>query len=112
MLLERLDTEENYILYADQDLLNSLLCKHWKEVGYIYNFQTNAMIDLIQGRSREDIVEAKGWLKNQEPIIIHYTSPMKPWKINASTLFREKYWFYYQLSWQEIIERSTNKSSA
>lgn len=82
ILFERLEAQVNQMIYADQDLLNSLLCKHWKNVGYIYNFQTDAIIDLIQRRGRGDIVETKGWLKNQEPIIIHYTSPRKPWKIN------------------------------
>ncbi|HGO5823149.1 TPA: glycosyltransferase family 8 protein [Mannheimia haemolytica] len=109
MLLERLDTEENYILYADQDLLNSLLCKHWKGISSIYNFQTDAIIELSQRRRSMDVVDEKGWLKSQEPIVIHYTGPYKPWKkIIDNTLFREKYWFYYQLSWQEIIDRSIN----
>lgn len=103
-LLEQLLTAADRMFYADQDVLNSLLCKSWKAVSYIYNFQTDAILEL-ESRSQQEIIENKGWLKNGEPLIIHYTSPMKPWKITGNMLFREKYWFYYNLSWQEIMER-------
>lgn len=100
-LVNRLKTHN--MLYADQDILNSLLCKCWKAVSYIYNFQTDAIHDFSR-RQLENIVEEKGWLNCDEPKVIHYTSPRKPWTIEQDILFREKYWFYYQLSWQEIME--------
>lgn len=96
----------NKMVYADQDVLNLLFCNMWKSVNFCYNFQTDAIIELVR-RNNQSLIEEKGWLDCDEPAIIHYTSPFKPWKNSNSTLFSDKYWFYYNLTWQDIWEKWT-----
>lgn len=91
ILLKKMKTESNNMIYADQDLLNSLLCKRWKKLNSNYNYQTGVINDLKD--------------KNNKPNIIHYTGENKPWKRNSDVIFKNKYWFYYQLSWQEIFDK-------
>lgn len=102
--LERLKTDSNKMLYADQDVLNSLFCKSWKAVDFVFNFQVDAITDLGVRRNQTFIIEEKGWL-SKEAVIIHYTGSFKPWKNNNAELLRDKYWFYYNLTWRDIWEK-------
>lgn len=77
----------------------------WAIIDKKYNYQTGA----IYGFSGKDISDEELITQYQieayevKPKIIHYTFKYKPW-INHKyfVLLREKYWFYYQLSWEEI----------
>ncbi|MDY4281564.1 MAG: glycosyltransferase family 8 protein [[Pasteurella] mairii] len=90
------------LLYADQDVLNIVLKNRWCVLSKIYNYQTGVRYSGLDFKKVQQI-EALNGIK---PIIIHYTSKYKPW-INDrdDVLMRDKYWFYYQLSWHEIRMR-------
>ena len=40
---------------------------------------------------------------NHLPVIIHYTMEFKPWTHITLTRFRKVWWFYYGLSWSDIL---------
>lgn len=98
------------VIYADQDILNIALKDKWGALHKRYNYQTGVMYGLLpmdRNLSDEEILEKYQKQAHEvEPTIIHYTSKCKPWLNNKYfVLLREKYWFYYQLSWEEIKKR-------
>ncbi|AWI50652.1 glycosyltransferase family 8 protein [Actinobacillus porcitonsillarum] len=95
------------VIYGDQDILNILLKNKWEILSNVYNYQTGVMygsLPVNKNLSNEEILEKyQKQAKEVQPKIIHYTSKYKPWLNNEYfVLLREKYWFYYQLSWEEI----------
>lgn len=98
--LMTLSQKYSTLIYADQDVL---LHKRWGKLPLEYNYQTFGILDLNM-RGLNNVIEDKGFL-TIVPTIIHYTSPYKPWKLNQGQPYREKYWFYYRLTWQEIIAK-------
>lgn len=95
------------VMFGDQDILNIVLKDKWGILSNVYNYQTG----VIHGFPRleenmpdkERIAKYQKQVNEAEPTIIHYTSKYKPWLNNKYfVLLREKYWFYYQLSWEEI----------
>nr|WP_081451192.1 glycosyltransferase family 8 protein [Actinobacillus minor] len=95
------------VIYADQDILNIVLKNKWDILSNIYNYQTGVMygsLPVNKNLSNEEILEKyQKQAKEVQPKIIHYTSKYKPWLNNEYfVLLREKYWLYYQLSWEEI----------
>lgn len=93
----------NYsFIYADQDILNILLKDKWKFANEKFNYQVCSIYannKVIQ----EKLLRIKD---NIEPHIIHYTSEYKPWKnYNVNSILREKYWFYFKLSWEDIYQK-------
>lgn len=95
-------------IYGDQDILNITLKNNWKALNNTYNYQTGFIHELINHNMSDEEIIAKYHSQASEiqPKIIHYTSKYKPW-LNSKyfVLLREKYWFYYQLSWEEIKKR-------
>lgn len=100
-ILNELKKENNNFIYADQDLLNLYLHNHWKKIDCQYNLQIGTLFNLHKQKNK---IKPKKWLKNK-PIIIHYTGLNKPWKINDNNLYRDNYWFYYKLSWDDVLEK-------
>ncbi|WP_294087445.1 glycosyltransferase family 8 protein [uncultured Actinobacillus sp.] len=95
------------VIYADQDILNIALKDKWGALHKRYNYQTgviHGLPRLEENMSDEErIAKYQKQVNEAEPTIIHYTSKYKPWLNNKYfVLLREKYWFYYQLSWEEI----------
>ena len=95
------------VIYGDQDILNILLKNKWEILSSVYNYQTGVIHGfprLEENMSDKERLEKYQRQANEiQPKIIHYTSKYKPWLNNKYfVLLREKYWFYYQLSWEEI----------
>ena len=40
-----------------------------------------------------------------KPAVIHYTTGLKPWHQHHFNRFREEWWFYYGLSWEDVLLR-------
>ena len=98
-------TSVKELLYPDQDILNIIFENKVKFVSTKWNFccgkyvWNREFINCLTGEYKEDFIES---LEN--PKIIHYTSPKKPWNSNLSTHF-EKFWQYARLTpfYEEII---------
>lgn len=85
-------------VYADQGILNMLFKDRWYRLSLTYNLQ-------VGSDSQEILVGNIGWynLFNGIPKVIHYTYTHKPWLMYNMTRFKDIWWFYYSMSWDEII---------
>lgn len=99
------------VMFGDQDILNFVLKDKWGILSHVYNYQTGVIhgfprLEEENMSDEERIAKYQKQVNEAEPTIIHYTSKYKPWLNNKYfVLLREKYWFYYQLSWEEIKKR-------
>lgn len=83
---------------GDQDILNILFEHRWLKVSRDYNYQIGVDFALAGADPKEVFEDLGGVI----PTIVHYSTAAKPWS-NYTTRFRDLYWFYYQLTWQDII---------
>ena len=85
-------------VYGDQGIFNILFKDRWKHLGLTYNLQVG------QDGHRHYLGDF-GWygLFDGIPNIIHYTTENKPWKHFRFNRFREIWWFYYGLNWNDIL---------
>ncbi|AIZ80113.1 glycosyltransferase family 8 protein [Actinobacillus equuli subsp. equuli] len=94
------------VIYADQDILNIVFHKKWKILDKIYNYQVGARHALLERGLESECLQSED-LAGKSPVVIHYTSHRKPWKgaLQNNQIFAEKYWFYYNLSWEAILSK-------
>lgn len=99
------------LYYGDQDAMNIILKGKWQALDKIYNYQTGSLIAFIQHKMPEALEKYKD-LQGQQPKVIHYITRYKPWLVPEYDLpFRDQYWAYYQLEWQDIIRKWTNEEN-
>lgn len=88
---------------GDQEVLNILLKDQYLLLNRGYNYQTGLNY-LLAISDQAHLIEN---LDDIVPLIVHYSTQAKPWLAEILTDFRHLYWFYYQLSWQDIIIHQT-----
>lgn len=88
------------IIFADQDILNGVLKGKWKRLHPKWNvlrsvFGSKKLFEQYYDlETYEEIVE--------NPSVIHYTGPIKPWHINSEHPLKNDYYLYAsQLRWKE-----------
>lgn len=104
------------LLFPDQDLLNIILENKIKIIHSKYNYLTGEIawnknyINLLSGEYYTEFVEAMN-----AQIIIHYTSPMKPWN-TPSQDYAHVFWhyarktpFYEEILYTNILDKSNKK---
>ncbi len=80
--------------YLDQDALNIIFAGKTKYLSCRWNYQWGTQFQkldyetIISGVYKKDFLSAK-----QNPAIIHYTTPTKPWN-SPKEDFAEKFWHY------------------
>ena len=82
------------IIYADQCGLNGFLNGNWLRLDLKWNLQAS----LFQ-KEYEDLISSwnEGFdLKaaNQNPLIIHFSGPQKPWQLGSRHPYKKMYWKY------------------
>lgn len=83
-------------VYGDQGILNIRFKNQWKSLDKKYNY-------MVGSDASAYLVNNLDWYTNSFiPKIIHYTG-RKPWNELCSNRFRETWWFYYGLSWEDIL---------
>lgn len=82
--------KKNYetILYSDQDVLNAVFYNNWLELDEKWNYHNYFV---IRRNSKIELINL------DTPRIIHYTGPIKPWELEATTVLKEKYLEYEQI---------------
>lgn len=86
--------------YGDQCVLNYILKDRWLGLPYDYNFQVSYN-DFLRRNELEHLA-----IKfSEEPVVYHFCAVDKPWQKNDIE-YRELYWYYYHLEWQEIIQKN------
>lgn len=91
---------------GDQEVLNILLKDKCLRLNRGYNYQVGFDY-LLTISNQAHLIEDLG---DQIPLIVHYSTQAKPWLAEKLTRFCHLYWFYYQLSWQDIITHHQNPS--
>ncbi len=67
---------------AIRDALNIYFKGGWGALPIEYNYQVDAILELVLRREQEELARKNGYL-DVIPKIIHYTSKFKPWKKNC-----------------------------
>lgn len=85
-------------VYADQGILNILFKDKWYRLPLTYNLQ-------VGSDSQEYLIGNMGWydLFDGVPKVIHYTYIPKPWLMHNMIRFKDIWWFYYGMSWDDVI---------
>ncbi|MGX2956607.1 glycosyltransferase family 8 protein [Ursidibacter arcticus] len=99
-----IDLSNTYIaqvMDGDQSILNMLFESRWIELNPTINYLVGGEYSYIKHNIPHLIMRKAGEL----PLILHYNTEYKPWLPIYDLPFREYYWFYYKLTWQEIIQR-------
>lgn len=84
------------LLLADQDILNGLLQGEWKKIPLEWN--------LVKGvwNNYEEYCNlySKNYIDKvmESPFIIHYTSPSKPWHWLCQHHFKDRYFYYLDMT--------------
>lgn len=84
-VIKYLKDNSEEILYLDQDALNAILYDEWLELDEKWNYH-NTFI-LKRNNVKENIVM-------DNPIIIHYTGPLKPWHMESDHILKGRYSHY------------------
>lgn len=98
--LFELTKELHQHVYGDQGILNHYFKDAWLRLPLTYNLQVGSDKDQHQYGDLAWYDEFPGL-----PAVIHYTSHNKPWTANRFNRFREIWWFYYALSWEDTLLR-------
>ena len=87
-------------VYGDQGILNLYFKDAWCPLPWTYNLQVGSDKD-------QYIYGDLAWYDAFQgvPAVVHYTSHNKPWTSKRFNRFRELWWFYYALSWEEVLLR-------
>ena len=92
-IFEIIEQKKKDLLYPDQDAINVYFygsIKHWKNL-YNYNPGLLASEVIKWGLSKK-------YRRRENPIIVHFMGPVKPWNIH----YRNKYCFEYQEAYKEF----------
>ena len=95
-----LTREHHQQVYGDQGILNLYFKDAWFPLPWTYNLQVGSDKDQYLYGDLDWYDDFQGI-----PAVIHYTSHNKPWTSKRFNRFREQWWFYYALSWEEILLR-------
>jgi lipopolysaccharide biosynthesis glycosyltransferase len=75
------------IVFVDQDVLNAILIDNWLPIDMKYNVM---LLDVVLQTPKRELIKDK--------VIIHYTSPWKPWHCLTKNKLRSVYHHYLRLS--------------
>ena len=95
-----LTREHHQQVYGDQGILNLYFKDAWFPLPWTYNLQVGSDKDQYLYGDLDWYDAFQGI-----PAVIHYTSHNKPWTSKRFNRFRDLWWFYYALSWEEILLR-------
>lgn len=88
-----------YVLWWDQDGLNCTLYQQWKPLPLEWNVMA---CHIASFAGYEDSLYSESEFQNaiNDPSIIHFAGPQKPWKNDYSGPFRDQYVYYAnRISW-------------
>jgi len=96
-----LTVEHHEHVYGDQEILNMFFKDRWKQFDLTFNLQVGA-------DAHRYYMGDYDWYESFEgvPCIIHYTTENKPWKHYRFNRYRDIWWFYYGLNWNDILLRT------
>ncbi len=101
-----IENHHELILYHDQDALNAVLYDQWLSLHPKYNMQAPLYMEEFEtyyGNPKE-LEEAK-----KDPVIIHYSAPLKPWHYLSYHPYTSEYYKYLSLTpWKDFKPADKN----
>ena len=101
-VLEYLKNNSNEMLYLDQDALNALIYKDWLEIDEKWNYHNTFV--LKRAEKLQNVL-----LDN--PIIIHYTGPLKPWHSESKHVLKYLYLEYENIAFEKNDNKQNEKKN-
>lgn len=86
---------------ADQSILNILFKDRWLELDNHFNYLVGAEIEYIK-RNITELIRRK---EKEIPLVVHYNTAAKPWKLIYNIPLRDLYWKYHFLDWSDIVKK-------
>ncbi|WP_150539728.1 glycosyltransferase family 8 protein [Actinobacillus vicugnae] len=91
----------NQLPDADQTVLNFIFKDKWLKVNRGYNYLVG--VDFLYPQlGLTHLLES--FPEQITPLVLHFNTEAKPWLLHSKTRFRDRYWFYYALEWQDIYQ--------
>lgn len=79
----------------DQDVLNAVLWDKKMRLPVTYNYQVQFLADYFY-HNEEPKLQAEIWNTKDNPIVIHYAVPTKPWNVLYYQMPYKKIWWQYK----------------
>lgn len=94
--------QDDNLRNSDQSVFNQYFENKIVELPLTYNYESG-MDRWASVGNRTDMLDQLDSLDH--PLIIHYVTDDKPWNFTSSDRFRYKWWHYFGISWEEIINK-------
>ena len=91
---EQLESETSKNVHR---VLNQIFKDNWLELDKRYNVQVGYDLIAFYNNWQEH------FNLEYDPLVIHYTTNRKPWNSSVSYRFREKWWDFYHLDFQQLL---------
>ncbi|EHZ42941.1 glycosyl transferase 8 family protein [Streptococcus pneumoniae GA40410] len=83
---------------GDQTIFNQVLQDNWLELGRAYNLQVGHDIVALYNNWQEHLAF------NDKPVVIHFTTYRKPWTTLTANRYRDLWWEFHDLEWNQILQ--------
>ncbi|HGQ2894907.1 TPA: SP_1767 family glycosyltransferase [Streptococcus pneumoniae] len=83
---------------GDQTIFNQVLQDDWLELGRAYNLQVGHDIVALYNNLQEHLAF------NDKPVVIHFTTYRKPWTTLTANRYRDLWWEFHDLEWNQILQ--------
>ncbi|VPM47831.1 glycosyltransferase [Streptococcus pneumoniae] len=83
---------------GDQTIFNQVLQDDWLELGRAYNLQVGHDIVALYNNWQEHLAF------NDKPVVIHFTTYRKPWTTLTANRYRDLWWDFHDLEWNQILQ--------
>lgn len=93
--------------FADQGLLNDYFGEDYLILDNEFNYQIGVELPMfyrfLVDWPRDKFERINNLLKNMSlPVIYHYSGMIKPWAFTSNILYKDKWWKYLSLSWDDL----------
>ena len=83
---------------GDQTIFNQVLQDDWLELGRAYNLQVGHDGVALYNNWQEHLAF------NDKPVVIHFTTYRKPWTTLIANRYRDLWWGFHDLEWNQILQ--------
>ncbi len=83
---------------GDQTIFNQVLQDDWLELGRAYKLQVGHDIVALYNNWQEHLAF------NDKPVVIHFTTYRKPWTTLTANRYRDLWWEFHDLEWNQILQ--------
>ena len=83
---------------GDQTIFNQVLQDDWLELGRAYNLQVGHDGVALYNNWQEHLAF------NEKPVVIHFTTYRKPWTTLIANRYRDLWWEFHDLEWNQILQ--------